>query len=42
VTGALLALPFRRFALPRPLLTDLAATLLGGCGALWVVTRLYG
>ncbi len=42
VTGALLVLRRRRVALPRPLVSDLAATLLGGCGVFWVVTRLYG
>jgi hypothetical protein len=41
-TGALLALRYRKIELPRPLLTDLAATVLGGCGAFWMVTRLYG
>ena len=41
VTGALLVLRRRRLALPRPLVSDLAATLLGGCGVFWVVTRLY-
>jgi hypothetical protein len=42
VAGALLALRHRKVVLPRPLLTDLAATVLGGCGAFWIVTRLYG
>jgi hypothetical protein len=42
VIGASLGLRYRKLALPRPLLTDLAATVLGGCGAFWVVTRLYG
>jgi len=40
--GALLALRRRKIELPLPLLTDLAATVLGGCGAFWIVTRLYG
>ena len=40
--GAVLALRYRKVALPRPLLTDLAATALAGCGAFWFVTRLYG
>jgi hypothetical protein len=35
-------LRYRKVALPRPLLTDLAATALAGCGAFWFVTRLYG
>ena len=42
VMGALFALRYRRIAVPRPLVADLAATVLGGCGAFWVVTRLYG
>jgi hypothetical protein len=42
VLGALFALRYRRIALPRPLLTDLAASMLAGCGAFWVVSRLYG
>jgi hypothetical protein len=42
VMGALFVLRHRKLALPRPLLADLAATVLGGCGAFWVVTRLYG
>jgi hypothetical protein len=42
VTGGSLALRYRKVTLPRPLLTDLAATVLGGCGAFWIVTRLYG
>jgi hypothetical protein len=40
--GALFVLRRRKLTLPRPLLTDLAATVLGGFGAFWVVTRLYG
>jgi hypothetical protein len=39
--GAFLALRRRRLAVPRPLVTDLAAAALGGCGAFWLVTRLY-
>jgi hypothetical protein len=42
LAGALLALRRRRLSIPRPLVTDLAATVLGGCGAFWIVTRLYG
>jgi hypothetical protein len=40
--GALVLLRRRRIALPRPLVSDLAATVLGGCGAFWLVTRFYG
>jgi hypothetical protein len=40
--GVVMALRYRKVALPRPLLTDLAATALAGCGAFWVVARLYG
>ena len=40
--GGLLLLRRRRIELPRPLVNDLAATLLGGCGAFWLVTRFYG
>jgi hypothetical protein len=40
--GAVFALRHRKVVLPRPLLTDLAAAALGGCGAFWLVTRLYG
>ena len=40
--GALLLLRRRRIELPRPLVSDLAATVLGGCGAFWLVTRFYG
>ena len=42
VAGVLLVLRRRRIELPRPLVSDLAATVLGGCGAFWLVTRLYG
>jgi hypothetical protein len=40
--GVLLLLRRRRIELPRPLVSDLAATVLGGCGAFWLVTRFYG
>jgi hypothetical protein len=42
VLGALFALRYRKVALPRPLLTDFAAAVLGGLGAFWIVARLYG
>jgi hypothetical protein len=40
--SVLLVLRRRRIEFPRPLVSDLAATVLGGCGAFWLVTRLYG
>lgn len=40
--GVLIVLHRRRIELPRPLVSDLAATVLGGCGVFWLVSRLYG
>ena len=39
--GALVLLRRRRIELPRPLVSDLAAAVLGGCGAFWLVTGFY-